>query len=140
MRTRADRLRHAIAFEVISLLLVVPLASAAMHKPLLHTGLLGVALSVLATGWNVIYNLLTDRLMLRALGRLEKRWGERMAHAIGFEAGLLVVTLPLMAWWLGISLWQALLLDLGFVLFFVLYAFFFNLAYDRLFPVAIPPR
>lgn len=140
MRTRADRLRHAIAFEVIGLLLVVPLASAAMHKPLLHTGLLGVALSVLATGWNVIYNLLTDRLMLRALGRLEKRWGERMAHAIGFEAGLLVVTLPLMAWWLGVSLWQALLLDLGFVLFFVLYAFFFNLAYDRLFPVAIPPR
>lgn len=135
MRNGADRLRHAIAFELIGLLLCVPLASAVMGHSLIHTGVLTLALSLLATGWNVLYNQLTDHLMLRCLGRLEKRWGERICHAIGFEGGLLLLTLPLVAWWLDIKLWQALLLDLGLALFYVIYAFAFNLAYDRLFPI-----
>ena len=58
-----------------------------------------------------------------------------MWHAIGFEGGLLLVALPLVAWWLSISLWQALLLDLGFVFFYLVYAFVYNLAYDKVFPV-----
>ena len=45
------------------------------------------------------------------------------------------VALPLTALWLGISLWQALWLDIGFSLFFVFYAFGYNLAYDHLFPL-----
>jgi uncharacterized membrane protein len=39
---------------------------------------------------------------------------------------------PLAAWWLQVSLWQALLLDLGFFAFFLPYTYVFNLAYDRL--------
>jgi uncharacterized membrane protein len=39
---------------------------------------------------------------------------------------------PLAAWWLGISLWAAFLLDIGIVLFFLPYTFLYNLAYDRL--------
>ena len=75
--------------------------------------------------------------MLRQLGRLEKRLIERVLHALIFELGLLLVALPLTALWLGISLWQALWLDIGFSLFFVLYAFGYNLAYDRLFPLPV---
>ena len=34
----------------------------------------------------------------------------RIAHALGFEAGLVVMLVPLFAWWLGVSLWQAFVL------------------------------
>ncbi|CAM5201530.1 putative membrane protein OS=Bosea thiooxidans OX=53254 GN=SAMN05660750_01060 PE=4 SV=1 [Bosea thiooxidans] len=38
------------------------------------------------------------------------------------------------------SLWQTLLMDLAIVVFYVVYAFLFNLAYDRVFPITAPER
>lgn len=137
MRTGADRLRHTLGFEVLGMMISVPLFSLLTGQPVDHLGPLAIGLSLLATGWNYLYNLLVDHWMLRRLGRLEKRLIERVLHALIFELGLLLVVLPLTALWLGISLWQALWLDIGFSLFFVLYAFGYNLAYDRLFPLPV---
>ena len=137
MRTGADRLRHTLGFEGLGLMISVPLFSLLTGQPVDHLGPLAIGLSLLATGWNYLYNLLVDHWMLRQLGRLEKRLIERVLHALIFELGLLLVALPLTALWLGISLWQALWLDIGFSLFFVLYAFGYNLAYDRLFPLPV---
>ena len=137
MRTGADRLRHTLGFEVLGMMISVPLFSLLTGQPVDHLGPLAIGLSLLATGWNYLYNLLVDHWMLRQLGRLEKRLFERVLHALLFELGLLLVVLPLTALWLGISLWQALWLDIGFSLFFVLYAFGYNLAYDRLFPLPV---
>ena len=137
MRTGADRLRHTLGFEVLGLMISIPLFSLLTGQPVDHLGPLAIGLSLLATGWNYLYNLLVDHWMVRQLGRLEKRFLERVLHALLFELGLLLVALPLTALWLGISLWQALWLDIGFSLFFVLYAFGYNLAYDRLFPLPV---
>ena len=137
MRTGADRLRHTLGFEVLGMMISVPLFSLLTGQPVDHLGPLAIGLSLLATGWNYLYNLMVDHWMLRQLGRLEKRLIERVLHALIFELGLLLVALPLTALWLGISLWQALWLDIGFSLFFVLYAFGYNLAYDRLFPLPV---
>lgn len=137
MRTGADRLRHTLGFELLGLMMSIPLFSLLTGQPVDHLGPLAIGLSLLATGWNYLYNLLVDHWMLRQLGRLEKRLIERVLHALLFELGLLLVVLPLTALWLGISLWQALWLDIGFSLFFVLYAFGYNLAYDRLFPLPV---
>ena len=137
MRTGADRLRHTLGFEVLGMMISVPLFSLLTGQPVDHLGPLAIGLSLLATGWNYLYNLLVDHWMLRQLGRLEKRLIERVLHALLFELGLLLVALPLTALWLGISLWQALWLDIGFSLFFVFYAFGYNLAYDRLFPLPV---
>jgi uncharacterized membrane protein len=52
-----------------------------------------------------------------------------------FQIGLLFALLPLFTWYLGISLWQAFLMDASFDLFDMGYAFVFNQAYDRLFPL-----
>ena len=135
MRTGADRLRHTLGFEGLGLMISIPLFSLLTGQPVDHLGPLAIGLSLLATGWNYLYNLLVDHWMLRQLGRLEKRFLERVLHALLFELGLLLVALPLTALWLGISLWQALWLDIGFSLFFVFYAFCYNLAYDYLFPL-----
>ena len=135
MRTGADRLRHTLGFEVLGMMISIPLFSLLTGQPVDHLGPLAIGLSLLATGWNYLYNLMVDHWMLRQLGRLEKRLIERVLHALIFELGLLLVALPLTALWLGISLWQALWLDIGFSLFFVFYAFGYNLAYDHLFPL-----
>jgi uncharacterized membrane protein len=91
-----------------------------------------VAASVIAVVWNLVYNTLFERWEARQTtkGRSVLR---RVVHAVGFEAGLVVTLVPLFAWWLGITLWQALVLDLGLIVFFLVYTFLFNLAFDRVF-------
>jgi len=74
--------------------------------------------------------------MLRFAGHTRKSLGLRVLHALLFEGGLLVLLLPPMAWYLGMGLWQTFVMDLAIVVFYVVYAFLFNLAYDRVFPVS----
>lgn len=57
----------------------------------------------------------------------------RAAHAIGFEIGFIITLVPLFAWWLQIGLWQALVLDIGLSLFFLVDTFAFNLGFDHAF-------
>ncbi len=134
MRTTADRIRHAIAFEFIGLILVV-LILAQLGFDIGHSGVMGLAFSLLATGWNYVYNIWFDKVMLRYFSTTEKTQKQRIIHACLFELGLLVVTLPIMAWWMNISLLQAFILDIGLVIFYLIYAYFFNLAYDKIFPI-----
>ena len=135
MRTAADRIRHAISFELIGLALIIPLGSWAFSVPVTDIGIVGVVSATLATAWNYLYNLGFDHLLRRYAGTTLKTVPMRIIHAIVFEAGLLLVLMPFIAWYLDISLWQAFVMDVGFALFYLIYAFIFNWAYDRLFPL-----
>ncbi|MFS2004419.1 PACE efflux transporter [Duganella sp. CT11-25] len=97
-----------------------------------HAGVAAVASSIIALLWNLVYNTLFEAWEARQPTR-GRGWMRRAAHAIGFEGGLVVILVPLFAWWLDISLWQAFVLDLGLVLFFMVYTFLFSLAFDRIF-------
>ena len=57
-----------------------------------------------------------------------------------FELGLIAILAPFIAWYLGISLITALIMDVGFSGFYLVYAFAFNWLYDMLYPVAARPR
>ena len=57
----------------------------------------------------------------------------RIVHAVGFEAGLVAMLVPLFAWVLGVDLLTALMLNAAMIVFFLVYAFLFNLAFDRVF-------
>jgi uncharacterized membrane protein len=135
MRTARDRIRHAISFEIIGLALITPLGAWAFHMPMHDIGVLGIVGATIATLWNYIYNFGFDHIMQRVGGGTRKSTLIRALHAVVFEVGLLFVLLPLFAWYLGISLWQAFLMDVSFALFYMGYAFVFNWAYDRLFPL-----
>jgi len=80
--------------------------------------------------WNMLFNSLFDR--LRARLQLAMSMGLRVLHALAFEGGLVLVVVPLAAWWLSISLWDALLLDIGLLLLFLPYTLMFNWLYDTL--------
>jgi uncharacterized membrane protein len=135
MRSAADRIRHAISFELIGLALIVPIGSWAFSMPASDIGIVGIVSATLATAWNYVYNLGFDHLLRGSTGTTLKTVPMRIIHAILFEAGLLMILMPFIAWYLGISLWQAFVMDVAFALFYLVYAFFFNWAYDRLFPL-----
>ena len=105
---------------------------AALGQSAWSASALSVITSATAIAWNLAFNALFERWESR-----QKKRGRsilrRAAHAIGFEGGLALIMVPFMAWWMGITLWQALLLDVGLLLFFLGYTFAFAWVFDHLF-------
>jgi uncharacterized membrane protein len=101
-------------------------------SPAAHAGLAAVLSSVIAVLWNLVYNTQFERWEARRAVR-GRSTGVRIVHALGFEIGLTIMLVPLFAWILGVTLWAALLFDIGAILFFLVYTYAFNLAFDKLF-------
>lgn len=97
-----------------------------------HAGVAAVASSTVAVIWNFIFNTMFEAWEARQ-AKKGRSVARRIAHAIGFEGGLVAFLVPLFAWWLEISLWQAFVVDLWIVVFFLVYTFLFSLAFDRIF-------
>ncbi|MDN0073698.1 multidrug/biocide efflux PACE transporter [Crenobacter sp. SG2303] len=125
-----ERLFHAASFELLALAICAPVFSWLLGVSLGHMGALTVMISLIAMLWNMLFNTLFDRLQ-RHLG-FERSLPVRIGHAALFELGLICAVVPLAAWWLGVSLFEALLLDLGILLFFMPYTVAFNWVYDML--------
>ena len=134
MRSPKDRIRQAVAFELIGLLLFVPLSTLVFPFPLAEMGMLGIFGATLATVWNYLFNLGFDHALKRLTGSTRKSLGQRIIHALAFELGLMLVFLPVVAWWLDIGVLEALVMDLAFVVFYIFYTFLFTWCYDTLFP------
>lgn len=136
MRSTSDRIRHAVSFEILALFLVTPLGAWVFSLPLTDIGVVSVGSATIAMLWNYVYNIGFDRAMQRIAGSTYKSVPIRVMHAVLFEAGLLLVLAPFIAWYLGVGLWHAVVMDVSFSLFYLVYAFVFNWSYDRLFPLA----
>ncbi|MDN5891251.1 MAG: PACE efflux transporter [Psychrobacter sp.] len=135
MRNKKDRIRHALGFEIIGLLIFAPLASLVFGFELHLMGVMALAGSIVATFWNYFYNILFDRAMLRLSGAVQKTVLIRVLHALLFEGGLLLLFLPVIAWYLNISLWEAFKMDIAMATFYLIYAFIYNWIYDKVFPI-----
>ena len=134
MRSTADRIRQAISFELIGILIVTPLFAWVFDHSLGDMGVLVVLGATAATAWNYVYNLAFDHLLNWRRGTARKTMPLRIVHAVLFEATLLVLLLPIFSWWLEASLAAVLAMELSFALFYMGYAFVFTWAYDTLFP------
>ena len=135
MRSPLDRLRHALSFEIIALILIVPLGAVAFEMPMHDIGVVGLVSATIATLWNMVFNFGFDLVLRCRTGSTRKTAMVRVVHAGLFELGLLVVLMPFIAWYLQVSLWHALVMDLSFALFYMVYALGFNWLYDMVFPL-----
>jgi uncharacterized membrane protein len=138
LRTPFDRLRQVLMFEIGGLLLITPPFVWFSGVPLLDSfGLLAV-IAVIAAVWNALYNTVFDWVEGRLTGRsADKRPAlPRVAHAAGFEGGLLLASLPVVMAWTGLDWLPALCADAGLAVAYVVYAYVFNFGYDRVFPIA----
>lgn len=137
MRTLADRIRHTVLFEIIALCLVMLMGVFFLDHSTKDIGLVSVVLTMVAMIWNFLYNFLFDKALQRYLGHTEKSSRVRIINALGFELGLLIITLPVLAWALQLTLLQAFIADIALVLFFLVYSYVFNYLYDNYFPVTM---
>ena len=97
-----------------------------------HSSVVAVAASAIAVLWNVVFNWAFERWESRQTVR-GRSVARRVAHAIGFEGGLVFTLVPLFAWWFKVSLWDAFVMDLALIVFFLCYTFVFNWVFDHLF-------
>lgn len=123
-----ERFFHALGFEILAIAICAPLGAWLLGYSLAHIGLLTLMISLMAMLWNMIFNALFDRAQ-RRMG-FRRSVVARVVHALLFEVGLILAVVPLAAWWLDIGLWEAFVLDIGIVLFFLPYTFAFNWCYD----------
>lgn len=135
MRSVSDRIRHTLSFEIIGLLLVTPLGAWVFGLPMFEMGVVGGGSAAVAALWNYFYNLCFDHALQRLTGSTRKDTLARILHAVLFEIGLMALLMPLVAWYLQIDLWSAFVMDAALAGFYMGYAYVFNLAYDRLFPL-----
>ncbi|HEJ9124325.1 TPA: PACE efflux transporter [Serratia marcescens] len=126
------KLVYVTAYEIIGMAIsALGLALLSGHAPS-STGLLAVVITTIAVSWNFIYNSLFEWWESRQASRT-RTLKRRILHAVGFQLTLVVYLIPLIAWWMGITLWQALLLDMALIVIIPCYTFLFNWAFDKLF-------
>jgi uncharacterized membrane protein len=132
MTPRKRRIVQALLYEFFAVAFVAPVLSFLFGQSAWSTMVLTLTMSAIAMGWNFVFNGLFERWETRhpMAGR---SWQRRVAHGVGFEVGLAFMLIPLMAWWLGIGLWEALVADIGIVLFFLVYTVVFTWCFDRVF-------
>ena len=87
--------------------------------------------STVAMLWNMVYNTVFDRPW--PVGRVVRNLKVRALHAVGFEAGFILIGVPIAAQMLRASpRAQAFMLEIGFFLFFLPYTMAYNwLLYER---------
>ncbi len=92
---------QAILYEVFAIAFVGPVLSLAFDKPPPSTLGLALVLSSIALGWNYIFSMLFEQWEARQAKR-GRSFARRLAHGIGFEGGLVVILVHIMALWLEI--------------------------------------
>lgn len=129
-RKLPERIFHAVCFEGIATAILAPTTAWLMQRSVLEMGGLTIVLATTAMIWNIIYNAFFDRLW--PVTRVTRTAKVRALHALGFECGFIVIGVTIVSWVLGVTLWQALTLEIGFFLFFLPYTMLYNWVYDAL--------
>ena len=124
-KTLTERVIHAISFEGLATLILAPTAAWLMQRSVVEMGGLSILLAT-----NIIYNALFDRLW--PTSRVVRNPRVRALHALGFESGFIIIGVTMVALVLGVSLMQAFMLEIGFMLFFLPYTMAFNWVWDML--------
>lgn len=126
------RVIYVLSYEAFALLLATGGLMALGHSGS-HSGITALVSSVIALSWNFVWTTLFEAWERRQASR-RRTVKRRIGHALGFEAGLIFFLVPAMAWTLQVGYVEAFLLDLGLIVFFLIYTFVFAWLFDLVFP------
>lgn len=128
----ARRVTQALLYEVGAIALTSPIIGFGFDTTVESALILSAIMSTIALTWNYVFNSIYERWEARqkVKGRSFMR---RVVHGLGFEAGLVVMLVPLMAVWLETSLLTAFIAELGILVMFLVYAVVFTWAFDKVF-------
>ncbi|NOI31167.1 PACE efflux transporter [Vibrio coralliilyticus] len=125
-----ERILHMVLFELVALILMATLATLITGNGAGKMAGLAIALSLIAMGWNYIYNYGYDKVF--GADRSKRTAKVRILHGLGFELGMMIISFPVLMWTLQLGFWSVLVMDIGVVIFFVLYSIGFNWVYDAI--------
>ncbi|WP_170546021.1 PACE efflux transporter [Ruegeria arenilitoris] len=126
----AGRMVHAVLFEVFALLSIALLLPLISHVDVQKSLILGVFFSLAAMLWNVIFNMTFDWYLAKVRKNTHKSAAVRVVHALLFEGTFVALTLPVLAWALGLTLWSAIKLEAVLIVFVTVYTLVFNIVFD----------
>lgn len=121
---------HALSYEGILLFIMTFALSYMFEMPVELTGSFGLAMAIISVFWNMLYNNLFEK--MEHFLNLERGVRIRILHAVGFEGGLLFISVPLIVYSLNLSFLDALLLDVSITLCILVYTFIFQCCYDAI--------
>jgi len=127
---------QAVLYELFAIILVGPVLSILFGQSMGSSLGLAAVLSTIALVWNYVFNMMFESWERRQESK-DRTLGRRLLHGTGFEGGLVVLLVPVMAWWLKTNLLTAFITNLGLLAFFFIYAILFTWAFDRIF--GLPP-
>ncbi|PKG37305.1 PACE efflux transporter [Psychromonas sp. Urea-02u-13] len=127
---KLERVFQAVLFEVLAVSMSIAGLMVFTDHDLSSLSETMIVVASVAMIWNYFFNSVFDRYVKGE--KTQRSLSLRIVHVLLFEAGLLLITIPVMAYILQISLWEALIMDLGVTIFITIYAFTFNLSYDHI--------
>ena len=132
------RIVYVGLYELVAIVLSAILLKLISNADTANSLGIAVAASAIAILWNLAFNYGFE-VWEKHRGQTGRSLGIRILHAVGFEGGLVIFLVPLLAWWLDVSFIDALILDVGLLVFFLFYTFAFNWVFDVVFglPAAV---
>ncbi len=129
-RSMKERIFHAVLFECLAIGLTMLIGVYILNKPVASMGILSVLISLTALLLNIVFNAIFDRYFPFVDGQRPVKI--RILQAVGFEGSLILFTIPMIAFFLHVSLWEAFMIEVGFLIFFLFYTYSYNWCYDQL--------
>lgn len=126
------KLLQALLYETGAIILVTPIIVWVFNHGTASSFWLSVAMSTIAVVWNFVFNSVFESWEKQQAVK-GRSWQRRLVHGIGFEGGLGLFFVPLIAWWLEVSWWVALITDASLLVVFFFYSIAFTWAFDRVF-------
>ncbi|MFY0110735.1 PACE efflux transporter [Acinetobacter baumannii] len=130
------RIVYVSSYEIIGMVISSVGLAILAGDSVEHTGTLSVMITTIAVTWNFIYNILYEKWEARQSSHI-RTVKRRVGHAIGFQLTLVLFLIPLISWWMDISLVAAFWLDVAFIIIIPIYTFIFNWSFDKLFGLPI---
>jgi uncharacterized membrane protein len=100
---------------------------------------LAILTATIALCWSFVFNTIFEAWEARQVTR-GRSLGRRSAHALLFEGGLVLICIPVMAWWLQVGLLEAAAYEAGLIVLFILYTYAFTWGFDRIFGLPASAR
>ena len=131
-RTVLRRVVFVGGYETLSVVFTVFVLGALLGHGGVESTLTAILVSTTATVWNYLWNTGFEAIE-RRVGATRRGVVSRAVHALGYEGGVLVFTIPLVALMLGIGLVEALMIEGGLLVFFLVFTVAYTWLFDRVF-------
>ena len=132
MSSKTRRIVYAVLYEIVAIFGAGPFMAYLSGQSMLSALGFAACMSGIALAWNYVFNAMFERWESRQPDKT-RTFLRRAVHGLGFEGGLVFILVPVMAWWMKVSLLDAFLLDLALFAFFFVYTVVFTWVFDKIF-------